>query len=260
MFVSVVITFCDRDIKWLNQCIDSIEQHLHVKHELIFVDNRSDQSTKISSISNYKIATKNRNTYCLEGRRLGLDLAEGDYVWFFDVDDKMNDHIYDWELIDVKKDTDIVQFYYITTPENFIKFNPKTKPMRNVRLLPRNLWSRWFRVKEIKKRLEPVPRDIDIVNCEDNFIIDLMTDKQDDYKHQVIIPKIIYQYNQNTAAQNNYTVENIERVLYGCSNLKYLYSFINKYRYESVNLSNELLKKKYKELTGKEYKDPVEIS
>ncbi len=220
--------------------------------EAAITKNASDIKTKQNTL----IAGKNISIINDE-----IGVIEGQPVAdFFDVDDKMNDHIYDWELIDVKKDTDIVQFYYITTPENFIKFNPKTKPMRNVRLLPRNLWSRWFRVKEIKKRLEPVPRDIDIVNCEDNFIIDLMTDKQDDYKHQVIIPKIIYQYNQNTAAQNNYTVENIERVLYGCSNLKYLYSFINKYRYESVNLSNELLKKKYKELTGKEYKDPVEIS
>lgn len=257
MFVSVVVTFCDRDIKHIDNCIDSINKHLHVNHELIFVDNRKDQSTKISSLENQNVVSKGRNTYCLEGRRLGLDVAKGKFIWFFDVDDFMYEDIYESDLRKVKDDTYIIQFYYKTFPENYIKFSPNGKKIYNVRCLPRNLWSRWFNTEELKNRLLPVKRDIDIVNCEDNFVIDLMTDKLDDYKHHVFIDKIIYLYNLNTSAQHDYTKENIERVLYGCSNLKYLYSFIKKIPYEFVSKANEELKVKYKEITGKEYIDPV---
>ena len=86
MKLSVVIIFCDKDFKYLDSMIKMVEKFVTAEHEIILVDNRNNQEP---FETNYKVVSKGSNCYIFEGRRLGLDAASGDYIWFVDVDDEI---------------------------------------------------------------------------------------------------------------------------------------------------------------------------
>ena len=95
MRLSIIIIFCDKDFKYLSNIINNVEKFIKVEHEIILVDNRNDQTPFETK---YKVVSKGKNCYIFEGRRIGLDAATGDYVWFIDVDDEIINEISESDL------------------------------------------------------------------------------------------------------------------------------------------------------------------
>lgn len=233
--ISIIILFCDKDVKYLKRCLESITKHLFLDYEVILVDNRTNNSEPLDS--EYKIITKGYNTYLLEGRRLGLDNANGKYVWFIDVDDTVEGFLYDEDIKHL--DNDLIQFFYICSNN---KINPP-KPYtikNNPRCLGRNVWSRFFKREKLIELLAPIKRDIDLVNYEDGFLTDLYFGSTEDY---YFLNKVLYKYNLESS-QHFGTLSEVS--LIGQDNLDYLYSFVkdgNKYLKMAKEENAFLLKK-----------------
>ena len=63
------ILFCDRDITYLQDLLESIAQQVHVPYEIILLDNRTDTTSDISFLDSYTVLNKEQgNIYQLAGR------------------------------------------------------------------------------------------------------------------------------------------------------------------------------------------------
>lgn len=219
MRLSIVIIFCDKDFKYLSNIINNVEKFIKVEHEIILVDNRNDQTPFETK---YKVVSKGKNCYIFEGRRIGLDAATGDYVWFIDVDDEIINEISESDL---KSRTEkIIQLYYLQNGNNSIKLN---SIKNNILCFGSGNWCRLYKTDVLKKALFPIKRDIDLINGEDRIILDFMLneckEKEDIY---ILQNKYIYNYIISRAAIHSKNIESLKRGILGDSELDYIYSFL----------------------------------
>lgn len=93
MLISIIIPFYDNDVNNIPNIIQELKK-LSFSKEVIFVDDRNDKSVNIDLPSEYKIIKSSQfinNVGTFEARRSGTLEAIGDYIWFIDIDDKLND-------------------------------------------------------------------------------------------------------------------------------------------------------------------------
>lgn len=217
--MNIIIVACDKDVHCLQTCSHSISKHVKVEHNIIVVDNTSDSSCPKSD--NYTLVQPGYNTYILEGRRLGLDLAQDEWTWFIDIDDEIIGDILPEDFIG-KEDAEFIQFFYKTD------IGPWAKPgvvKNNPKCLGRGGWSRFYKTEILKNILSPIKRNIDVVNYDDAFILDLYLDTP---KKIVFLNKILYQYNLSSSTQHQLTQEKVDFSCIGEENFEYLSSFFQK--------------------------------
>ena len=92
MLISIIIPFYDNDYDKIPNIINELNK-LTFSKEVIFVDDRNDKSENVFIPSQYKLVRSHElldNVGTFEARRSGVLNAIGDYIWFIDVDDKLN--------------------------------------------------------------------------------------------------------------------------------------------------------------------------
>ncbi len=121
MFVSIIIPIYN-DEKFLNECLDScLDQGLAQEdYEIICVDDGStDRTPEIlrdyaARNPNITVITKQHGPKFGNGRTIGFDAANGEFIWFVDHDDIIAPHAIDElkRIVDANPDTDRVYFSY----------------------------------------------------------------------------------------------------------------------------------------------------
>ena len=221
MKLSIIIIFCDKDFHCLEKMTSMIEKYITVEHEVILVDNRNNQ---VPFETKYKYVSKGKNTYILEGRRQGLDVAEGEYVWFLDIDDELIDYLTEEDLKD--RTENILQIPFKIDIGKAMELN---EIKRNIRCFGPGVWCRIYKTSVLKEVLKPIKRDIDLVNGEDRFILNAMLSKTS-MRDNVYIFRDKYRYLYKASISCNeaprVTKERLERGMIGDENLDYLYSFL----------------------------------
>lgn len=225
--LSVIIVFCDKDYDKLEHIISSVEKYVLANHEIILVDNRDNQKPFETK---YKYVSKGKNCYILEGRRLGLDVAEGDYVWFVDADDDIIDFVREEDF--TGRTENILQFGF-KRPDSEFKSNIN---INNLSCYGTGVWCRFYKTEALKSFFKPIKRDIDLVNGEDRFILNAVR-SLDEKSFYIFDNRSIYFYNCNISAFYIGTKESLERGLVGEENLDYLYSFLPNTKFYKIELS-----------------------
>lgn len=220
MKLSVVIIFCDKDFKYLNNMVSMVEKFVTVEHEIILVDNRDNQEPFETK---YKYVSKGSNCYIFEGRRMGLDVASGEYIWFVDVDDEIIGEISEDDL---KGRTEkILQLNYKISNSGCIKLG---QIKNNIFCFGPSVWSRIYKTSELREALKPLKRNLKLVNGEDRVILDFMINRCESGKDIFIFhDKYRYNYRINLAAVLQVkNKEVLERGIIGEEELDYIYSFL----------------------------------
>ena len=219
MKLSIVVIFCDKDFLYLDNMISMIEKNITIEHEIILVDNRDNQEPFETK---HKVVSKGSNCYIFEGRRLGLDAATGDYIWFVDVDDEIIGEISKEDL--EKRTENILQIYY---KQNNIEIIKLGQVKNSIRCFGPSVWSRIYKTEVLRKALAPLKRDIKLVNGEDRIILDFMLNQCSSPKDVYIFDdKYRYNYLIKRAAVSNLSQETIKRGIIGDEELDYIYSFL----------------------------------
>src|SRR5699024_446440 len=88
MLFSIIIPFKESDPKFLQYCIDSLEEQILTDFEVIFVHNHSEQLEEALTKSslNYQLI-ENENETIANFKNLALKLASGEFVLFMGADD-----------------------------------------------------------------------------------------------------------------------------------------------------------------------------
>lgn len=215
MKLSIIILFCDKDVKYLYDLLKQLEGHVFCNYEIILIDNRTKDKTKI--ITKYKIIKPKENTYLFEGRRIGFENSTGDYIWFVDVDDDIIGDVYQ---DDFNQNTDVIQFYYDIngwqTPPGVHKpldwFGP-------------GVWCRFFKVTKLQEVYKPITkRNLKVHTFEDVILTSLIFQTNPSYSY---IDRMIYKYkiDRSNIAKKTFTQEEFDRYTSGYDELPYLFSF-----------------------------------
>ena len=104
--------------KYISECLKSIIPQLGEKTELIIVDDRSpDMSIDIcekitEGVPNIYIKKRSENGGLSAARNTGIEVAKGEYVWFVDSDDYIENNAVSILLKSIEEGSkvDIVQF------------------------------------------------------------------------------------------------------------------------------------------------------
>lgn len=125
MLISIIIPFYDKDHQHIPNMLNYLNR-ISFNKEVIFIDDRVDKNENIRNKYNipneYKIINSfdnSENVGTFEARRSGALKANGDYIWFVDVDDELLDF-----NIDNLNDSDIIHF-------NTYKRNVKSEKITN---------------------------------------------------------------------------------------------------------------------------------
>lgn len=170
--VSIIVPVYNVE-KYINRCIDSILAQTFTDWECILVDDGSpDKSGEIcdeyaSRDSRIQVIHK-QNGGVSSARNAGLDVAHGEYVWFVDSDDWIeNDSLKEIYNIMDKTNTDICFFEsnlvfinkikntfsfssFIDEPHNIIVYNTKSECVKAIEKLEMCggfgwTWNKWFK-------------------------------------------------------------------------------------------------------------------
>lgn len=221
MKLSIVIIFCDKDRKYLEDFLKNTEEKVICEHEIILVDNRNDKTEKIDLP--YKIIVSEKDCHILEGRRLGLDEVTGEYVWFVDVDDEILNGFTEEDLKD--RHETILQLNYKVSGKAIIECG---EVKNNLKCFGVSNWSRLYKAEKLKKFFKPIKRGLLLNNGEDNLIFCAMMEARE-YERDFYIFQDKYRYNYITscsAVGENRSPESIKRAIIGGENFDYLFSFI----------------------------------
>lgn len=231
MKLSIIILFCDKDVKYLHDLLKQLEGHVFCNYEIILIDNRTKDKTEI--ITKYKIIKPKENIYLFEGRRIGFENSTGDYIWFVDVDDDIIGDVYQ---DDFNQNTDIIQFYYDINGwqippgvhEPIEQFGP-------------GVWCRFFKATKLQEVYKPITRrNLKVHTFEDEILLNLVLQTNSSYSY---IDRMIYKYRIDRSniiklKIKKFTKEDFERYIVGYDELPYLFSFCKN--------KDELMKKRDK--------------
>ena len=173
--LSIVLLVYDGNTKYLEQCVNQIRHNVRVQYEIVIVDNREHKDFKIEYDDAIVVDAKG-NVGILDGRRLGFEHSNNEYVWFIDIDD----------LVRITRDLpygdeDIIvhPFYSDDLDEvtrNFYRFGiggTITKDeffeIENVQKMSIAVWNKWFKREVLEKVFKEVPSFFCVYH-EDNII------------------------------------------------------------------------------------------
>lgn len=112
MFLTIGILISDKDLDNLENLISQIKENVKIKNEIIICNN----SSKEISVEDATVLNNgNGNIYQLRGRKLIINQAKGDYIWFVDGDDTVN------EVHESSFFSDIIEFNFYLLDEKGVK-------------------------------------------------------------------------------------------------------------------------------------------
>lgn len=216
MKLSCVILFCDKDKQYIPRIIDSINNNVEFDHEIIFIDNRDDQSKVIDiDIEGVSVYSQNKgNIRQVEARRWSVQFCTGDYIWFIDVDDEVCP-VLKSELEDiVAKNYDVYNFSYtdekllniINFPEEGLYTELVSKDMWD-KINVMN-WNKWYKKTMFEKVISCIPEDTRITASED-ILFTLLVLKYSETLYNKPIP--VYKYNTHVSMVSQKGVKDIEQ-------------------------------------------------
>lgn len=184
MLISIIITFYDKDYKCIPSILTEITK-LKFDHEIIFVDDRNDKTIDVASMYNipkkYKIVNSSlidNNVGTFEARRTGALNATGDYIWFVDIDDKLEN------ITKFPTDEDVsVYTYSLLTQSKTINFNmfvnlPFTELIPNkinieyiLYISKYSLWNKLIKRDTLLKTFSNIPFLKGFKNHEDGYLL-----------------------------------------------------------------------------------------
>ena len=88
MLLSICILFCDKDQHYIPSLLKNIKEKCQVKYEVVLIDNRKNKSVPLNVDARIYPCDKLGQW---NGRRLAISKAKGDYIWFIDADDSINE-------------------------------------------------------------------------------------------------------------------------------------------------------------------------
>lgn len=109
MKLSICTMFYDKNIDLYSEWVKKTNEVVKVEHELIAVDNTTDQ--KMTEVKGSKLVKAGGSMLPFEARRIGTENATGDYVYLVDPDDEV------MEIKEFDYSDDLVCFNYFATSE-----------------------------------------------------------------------------------------------------------------------------------------------
>lgn len=207
--LSIVSLFCDNDVQYLDDFIRMIEERVKIDHEVIIVDNREDKTKPVKVPFNVKlIETELGNVGILNGRRLGVNNAAGDYIWLVDIDDEIS--IVD---DDSWSDADMIVFPFINY-DNALLFadlrETVTENLWSKEVLVNcttNVWNKWVRSDILKRAYARIP-SFECYNHEDVVVY---FSEMEDVKSIKFQPFPIYKYIRYNTTANIATKKAVDK-------------------------------------------------
>lgn len=143
--ISIIIPAYNAE-KYIERCLNSLlDQEYSINVEIIVVDDGSTDSTP-QILSDYKarypnifriVSKENEGAY--SARNLGLDIADGDWIWFIDSDDYIPRNSISYEIDNfLSDDIDICKFGSITLDQVTLKSYKEPDSMSGVVLYEGN--------------------------------------------------------------------------------------------------------------------------
>lgn len=209
--LSIVLTFCDKDFYLLKDNLKNISDNVKIKHEVILVDNRVNNTEDIPCKELYNLVLKfdNKSNF---SRYKAVDYANGERLWFIDSDDS---------ILEIPNSFEKYLYY----SETIIEFSHYKEDSINKESLA--LWNKWLKTS-ICKKVFSLFLDLEIYNNEDIFITRALLKASNSYQ---FINEPIYIYNyKNSAYYNiieNYNFDNFKKMYGNYKNLKKAFSNIN---------------------------------
>lgn len=157
--LSIGITICDKDYQKLDSLLAQIEERIKIEHEVIIIDNREQfKDEKTSWTPSYSFGY---NAYQFSARAKIIELAKGDYIWFVDGDDNVE------EVDEFDYTEDIIVFSYHSYPsgdihidenvytENLFSYDISTliRPVLWNKFVKRSLFTKEFIKRNFGKKI-----------------------------------------------------------------------------------------------------------
>lgn len=207
--VSIVILFCDKDFKYIPALTENIKEKVHVPYEIVYIDNR--ENNKEPFETEHQLYSFGYNARQVQGRKKGIELAKGDYIWFVDADDKVLDVVAELENL-CNNNYDFIIFKKSTPSFINNKFLLERSTFYNVGV---QLWDKWIKTAILRKAEELIPADLSGIASEDTMlVIASLKFSRTIYFH----PKEIYEYQRFISNCGNPRIESVEHfsnIIYG---------------------------------------------
>lgn len=188
--LSIIITFCDKDFKYLNDLIESIKQKVKIPYEIILVDNRKENKEIIQNKESYKILVfENKTNF---SRYKAVFSASGKKIWFIDVDD---------EIFEI----DETFSKYLNYEEKIINFSVYDYINKFYYLSDVGMWNKWLDTKTCQEEFKKF-KDYEIRNNDDSLMLSALKK----YENIIIIPKKIYIYRRDRGNFSYKRKENVD--------------------------------------------------
>lgn len=164
--LSVIILFCDKDVKYIPSLLKNIKENLSIDYEIVLIDNRETNKDKLSIDPDIRYFAFGYNARQVQGRKKGVELAKGDYIWFVDADDEILEVDSSFEKL-MQKDYDIIVFD--KSKYTHVKNNLMEQSI--LASMGVQLWNKWVKTSVLRKVEEYIPTDISGTASEDAMLV-----------------------------------------------------------------------------------------
>lgn len=208
--LSIVILFCDKDFQYIPDLISNIKECVKIPYQFVFIDNRENNKDEFQPEVDWKYFSFGYNARQVQGRKKGVELADGEYIWFVDADDKVLEVTAEMEqlchknydMIVFKESHPVVIEGQLLLRDNFYKIGVQ-------------LWDKWVKTDALRKAEELIPTDLSGIASEDTMLVmGSLKFSKTVYFH----PKKIYDYQRhrsNCGAFKFNSLEHYKSIIYG---------------------------------------------
>lgn len=250
--------------KYLRECIESIIVQTYKKLEIILVnDGSTDESGEICNFYARQdkriIVIHKKNGGLVSARKVGLEVASGEYIGFVDGDDYIAPSFYEVLLNGIIQSnadfvhtgyivqTDRANYQEIPFKEQIISndFDVKVKLIKDsilkynneMRISP-SIWSKIFRKEFIQKYYNDIPNELS--QGEDTICLALCLI----HANKILLKQVaLYFYRRREGSLTDYkSVRNIEEIWRQYAELKKIFIKNNIYQYLEKDLDENYLK------------------
>lgn len=232
-YLSIVILFVEKDIKFLDNLIQNIREKVQFNdYEIILIDDRKEKTKhkKFDCDEEHLSSITKQQQGILISRLNSLNYIKGKYIWFVDADDEIPNKVF-------KENTnaDIIQFDYETVNLTKNELNPlhkkfSKKILKHYKKLhyyfennfcPSN-WRHWWKTDSFRKVFTNYPfNSPKLVNDKEDEVISL--GMYVNSKSVKISKQCIYKYRDDRASWNKRrninNLAELDKYLKGYSNL-----------------------------------------